>query len=394
MEKHSRKIRIMHLNSCFGYDGPSRGIIGQTKYMNMAKFQPVFCEIKPTRHSGLINTITGMGCEHISLCKNKAYDVSIILKIVLLLKSRRIDVLNTHNALACWYGNIAAKIAQIPVVFTLRNNQRQNYRLLLRKKPFYETARALDCVTMRAADKVVAVSKRLERFYIKNERIPPKKIITINNAIDFEPIRQYDKKRIRISVRKKIGCMDDTIVVGIVGDLVERKGHACLIEAARRVLKENENAIFLIIGDGPLKAELIEKTNEHSIFNKFVFTGQIKNVFPYVAAMDIFILPSFAEGISRALMESMAMGLPSVCSAIDGNIEAVHDGETGFLFPVNDHDSLARKLLFLMENKEVRKGMGKKARAWAEEKFDMKNLARAYEKLYLELFNAYSIECK
>ena len=382
------KLRIMHLNLFVGYDGPSRGIIGQIKYMDKDRFQPVICEIKPTQHPELISHVKDLGCEHICLNRNRFYDISIFIKLVGVLRKYRIDVLNTHNALACWYGNIAAKLVSIPVVFTLRNNQWQNYKLLFKKKPFYEAARLLDRITMRFADKTVAVSKRLERFYVEHERVPQEKILTINNAIDLEPIEEFRRNNDRQCLRGKIGIDADKVVVGIVGDLVERKGHSCLIEAANIIVKEQKNVAFLIVGDGPLMADLQRKIDSYKLANHFVFTGQVKNVFNYLMSMDIFVLPSFAEGISRALMESMAMGIPSVCSAIDGNLEAVVEGETGFLFPVNDEAILTEKLLTLIQNSEQSKKMGEKSQKLASKMFDIKKMAGGYEDLYLELINS------
>jgi len=375
----------MHLNSYIGYDGTGRGILGQVKYTDNSRFQNIICEVKPTRHYELIKQIKNNGYEHISLNHNKFYDLSIILKLAILLKQKKIDILNTHNAIPCWYGNIAAKIAGIPVVFTLRNVQSENYKLLLKKRFFYKTAILLDRITMKIANKIVAVSKRLEKLYIENERIPKEKITTVTNAVDLEP---FEKKIDKEKIREELRIGRDTAVVGIVGDLVERKGHACLIEAARMLVKENDDVIFLIVGDGPLKDNLTENINDYSMSDHFMFTGHVKNVLHYVAAMDIFVLPSFAEGISRALMESMAMGLPAVCSGIDGNLEAVVDGETGFIFPVNDHEALADRLHTLIQNKEVRLRMGRQARRAAEEKFDMRYLARQYETLYSELIHA------
>jgi glycosyltransferase involved in cell wall biosynthesis len=81
----------------------------------------------------------------------------------------------------------------------------------------------------------------------------------------------------------------------------------------------------------------------------------------------------------------MAMGMPSVCSAIDGNLEAVDDGETGLIFPVDNDEILADRLLVLIANEELRKEMGEKARERAKEKFDMRKLARAYEELYVDM---------
>ena len=385
--RKSKKIRIMHLNSYIGYDGPGRGIIGQAKYTDKTKFQNIICEIKSTKHSDFIKELKNHNCEHVSLNRNKFYDLSIIIKLIILLKKYEIDILNTHNAVACWYGNIAARISGIPVVFTLRGLQTENYKYLLKRSFLYIPVILLDRFTMMFADKVVAVSDELRKTYIENEKLPSKKIITIHNAIDLEPFNiNYDT----MSWRKKLGIRMNAIVVGIVGHLVELKGHECLIKAARIIAQKYDNIKFLAVGDGPLKNDLINKTKKYGISELFIWCGSVKDVIPLLSIMDIFVLPSLTEGLSRALMESMAMGMPSVCSAIDGNLEAVVDGETGFIFPVNDHESLADKLLFLIGNEKLRKEMGEKAQARAKEKFDMRTLTCTYEELYVELISARS----
>ncbi len=84
----SGKIRVMHLNLYAGYDGPSRGIAGQMKYTDRDRFQSVICEIMSTRHPELIREIKEMGCEHVSLDRNRLYNLSIIFRLVILLKTR------------------------------------------------------------------------------------------------------------------------------------------------------------------------------------------------------------------------------------------------------------------------------------------------------------------
>lgn len=379
----------MHLNSYIGYDGPSRGILGQIKYTDKSRFDNVVCEIKSTKHDELVRDLLQKGFEHVSLNRNRFYDASIILKLVRCLKKNRIDILNTHNAVACWYGNIAARIARIPVVFTLRLNQRENYRFLLNNGVLSEAASLLDRVTMKAADRIIAVSKRLERTYIENDGIPEGKITTIRNAVDLETIDRFRENHDRESIRRDMGIGPYATVVGIVGDLVERKGHTCLIEAARIILGKNGQVVFLIVGEGPLRESLELQIRRHSLGEHFILTGHVKNVFHHLAVMDIFVLPSFAEGISRALMEAMAMGMPAVCSDNDGNLEAVDHGINGFIFPLNDHAALAEHLLALIGDGDLRIAMGKQARRMAEIKFDMRTLARTYEELYLELVNRY-----
>lgn len=372
----------MHLNSYIGYDGTGRGILSQLKYTNKNKISTIICEIKSTKHYELIKEINSYGGEHISLNRNKFYDIFIILKLAILLKKKRIDILNTHNAIPCWYGNIAAKIAGIPVVFTLRGVQTENYKFLLKHSFLFWPAILLDRFTINFADKVVAVSDELRILYIENEKIPSEKIITIKNAIDLEP---FEMNYGAVCWRNKLCIQMNAIVVGTVGHLFELKGHECLIKAARIITQKFNNITFLVVGDGPLQNNLINKAKEYGISKQFIWCGSVKDVIPLLSIMDIFVLTSLTEGLSRALMESMAMGLPAVCSGIDGNLEAVVNGETGFIFPVNDHSTLAEKLLLLIKDDKLREKMGARARVKVKEEFDMQNLARKYEELYMEI---------
>jgi len=376
------KIRVMHLCSYIGYDGPSRGILGQAKYGDQRRFHTTICELKPTRYSELIPGIFNMGCGHQSLSLKKVYDVSIVWRLTELLQMRKIDILNTHNTLPCWYGNIAARIAKIPVVFTLRNLQSENYKYILKRSFYYKPVIVVDSLLMRRADRIVAVSHKLRDYYVKNIGIPDGKIIAISNAIDLEPVKvRYDTQ----SIAKDIGIDQGSITVGIVGDLIERKGHACLIDAAKTIIQTNSSVRFLVVGDGPLKENLLSRIKAAGLSGHFIFTGHVRDVVPLLSLMDIFVLPSLAEGISRALMESMAMGIPSICSSIDGNVEAVEEGETGFLFEPGNARKLAEKLLLLIDDAGRRREMGRRAKERAERLFDMKDAAQQYQELYVKV---------
>lgn len=382
MDVACRAIRIMHLCSFIGYDGPSRGILAQSKYTDKDRFHTTICEMKQTRHPELVSEIKNMGCGHYSLSSKKMYDPSIAYKLARCIRRLNIDILNTHNTMPCWHGKMAAAFVKIPVVFTLRNVQSENYKFILKKPCYYKPVIAVDCLMMSRSDKIVAVSSRLRDYYIKAMRIAPDKIISISNAIDLEQAKDdYDRE----TIKRQAGIPLDAVVVGIVGDLVARKGHACLIEAAKLIVRRHRAVRFLIVGGGPLREELLGRIASAGLTGYFILTGHVKNVMPFVSVMDIFTLPSFAEGISRALMESMAMGIPSVCSAIDGNLEAVIDGETGYLFETGNAARLAEKLAALIENGEKRKQMGLKAATKALNSFDMERVARRYEDLYIQV---------
>ncbi|MDD5129540.1 MAG: glycosyltransferase [Candidatus Omnitrophica bacterium] len=391
MDVKCAKIKIMHLCSYIGYDGPSRGIMGQAKYTDRERFHTTICEIKPSQNKELIENIINMGCSHLSLNIKKAYNIGAIFKLAKVLRVNKIDILNTHNTLPCWYGNIAARIAKIPVVFTLRNLQSENYKFLFKRSFYYKPINFIDCWSMKCSDRVVAVSQRLKKYYVERMRIPQEKISVIKNAIDFSSVG-LDLCKEKAKNNLCIGSSE--VVIGIIGDLVKRKNHACLIEAANIVVKTCAQVRFLVVGEGPLKVALLKNIATFGLDDKFIFTGHTKNVKSFLSAIDIFVMPSFAEGISRALMESMAMGIVSVGSAIDGNLEAIEDGKTGFIFESDNHAALAEKLVFLIKNQKARQAMGQEAKQKAEREFDMEKAADAYEDLYLEVITLHKQKAK
>jgi glycosyltransferase involved in cell wall biosynthesis len=202
----------------------------------------------------------------------------------------------------------------------------------------------------------VVTNSRSERQLLVDNGLPSHKVRAVHNFMYLPP---PEAPICASEVRPQWGLEDDAPVIGCVARLVSVKGHQYLLEAARTVLSEVPQARFLIVGDGPLRAELEQMAEELGIERHVIFTGFLRDEIPSLyACMDLLALPSTYESFGNVSMEAMSFKTAVVASDTGGIPEVVIDGETGLLVPPRDPDSLAKALLTLLKDKSLRQRMG------------------------------------
>jgi glycosyltransferase involved in cell wall biosynthesis len=174
-------------------------------------------------------------------------------------------------------------------------------------------------------------------------------------------------------------------VVGLVARLDHRaKGHLELIQAM--ALLQGRHAFHaLMVGGGRRQEEMRDLAGSLGLGERVHFLGNRRDVPELLGAMDIFVLPSHSEGVSLAVLEAMAAGLPVIVSAVGGLPEIIHHEETGLLIPPKDAEALAGSLARLLENPDLAKRLGEKAREHIQEKYSLERLAQVVNAAYDEL---------
>ena len=140
-----------------------------------------------------------------------------------------------------------------------------------------------------------------------------------------------------------------------------------------------------LVGDGPLRPAVEKAIVKMGLERKVLFLGIRDDVPKLLAASDLFVLSSDYEGVPLAVLEAMAAGKPVVATAVGGVPELIEDGKTGILVPPRNPETLAKGILRLVKDADLRQRMGKAARERAQERFDISRTAREYETLYLRL---------
>lgn len=206
-----------------------------------------------------------------------------------------------------------------------------------------------------------------------------KKIVCIPGVgIDTARFRGNAEKG--AALRRELGIPEEATVLLSVGDLNKNKNHRAVLEALAGM--ENRNLHYVVCGRGPLKGELEAFAREKGLGDRVRFMGYRNDIPAFYAMADVFVFPSFREGLSVSVMEAMASGLPVVCSRIRGNTDMVEDGVNGYLMEPGNPDSIAGALRRLEDGgkwEEISRNNLEKA-----EEYSLAVIAEQYRKVYLE----------
>jgi glycosyltransferase involved in cell wall biosynthesis len=174
-----------------------------------------------------------------------------------------------------------------------------------------------------------------------------------------------------------------------VGRLHEQKALDVLLMAFQKLCACHPNLRLQLLGDGPLHETLTRLAEQLGIAGQVDFFGSTEQVFEYLHKADIFILPSRAEGLSNALLEAMACGLPVITSNIPANAAVIEHERNGLLFTVEDPASLADGVNSLIDSTDLRERLGKNARQTVEKQYGLDFIAERYIALYREMLSAH-----
>ncbi len=211
------------------------------------------------------------------------------------------------------------------------------------------------------------------------------KIRLICNGVDVERFRPHDT---RAAVLPAGFADTDAIVIGTVGRLEAVKDQLTLVKAFVELVEQLPNARHLrlvMVGDGALRVPIEALLMETGLQDQVWLAGARNDVPELMAAMDLFVLPSLAEGISNTILEAMACGLPVVATRVGGNGELVADGETGALVDRNDPVAMAQALAGYVQDDAQRRRHGAAARQRAETEFSISGMVAQYQAVYDEL---------
>jgi glycosyltransferase involved in cell wall biosynthesis len=231
----------------------------------------------------------------------------------------------------------------------------------------------------------VTISKYSSEKIVQFYGVDKAKIRIVPNGVDTQRFKPSEGCE---TIKRQIG-IDSKLCVLFVGRLIPRKGLTFLVEAAKHIVKEYSQTMFLIVGDGPLKQHLIAHLEKMNLLGNFVFLGDVnESALPALYnCADVFVLPSIQEGQGIALLEAQATAKPVVAFDVGGVREAVLDKESGLLMKP-DSNKLADAIIKLLVNWSLREKMGSKGRKFIENNFSWDVCAQKLLQVYREAIAA------
>jgi len=273
------------------------------------------------------------------------------------IRRSRADVVHAHLEDAATLVPIAARLAGRRSVCTYHHVPAPiSGRELLRER--------LSITMANRSDRVIFVSEASRAGFAERYRASSRWTV-VHNGVEMDRY-QTSRRPLPADIDVPAGVP----VVSIVGHLREGKGHRHAVGAWRTVLGSCPDAHLLLVGDGPLDADLRCQAQTLGVEHRVVFAGRRRDVADLLAGSTLACLPTRREALPTALIEAAASGLPAVASAVSGVLEVVDDGVTGVLVPYADEAALAGAIVGLLNDDDRREAMGRAARLLAEQRFD------------------------
>lgn len=233
-------------------------------------------------------------------------------------------------------------------------------------------------------DCVVAPARQILGGLARDEHLDIQRMTWIPNGVDANHFLPPSAP-VRSAARRALELDDAALVFGCVASLTPVKRHADLIEAFAIVRRQVPTARLLLIGDGPLRADIGNRIAALDLMAAVDLLGDRSNIGTLLSALDVAVLASSTEGMSNAILEAMACALPVVATAVGGNLQLVEHDVSGLLVPAANPEALAAAMLMLAEAPSLRRRMGDAARARIEREFSLDAMALSYDRLYRRL---------
>jgi glycosyltransferase involved in cell wall biosynthesis len=290
-----------------------------------------------------------------------------------LLVRERFDVVETFTHDSNLLGLPLAWLARVPVRIATHRGRIEAF-------PKWRQVFHNLLINARIAHTLIAVSEQTRQQAI-HEGVWENRITVIPNGV--QPLDTSSVNR--AVVRRDLGLNENDILILSVGRLTYQKGHEFLVQAMFTVVGRFPNAKAGICGDGPLRSQLETQIIDTGLSNHMKLLGAWEDISPLLASADIFVLPSRWEGLSRALMEAMAAGLPVIAAEVDGIKDLVTDGVNGLLVASEDARMLGNSILQLIADAEMRKKLGAAGQAHVLKTHSVDDMCRKYYDFMLGL---------
>lgn len=267
-----------------------------------------------------------------------------------------------------------------PLIINVNTNPNFHY-----KKRVYGKFLIRILYPLKKVSTIVPVSKELKNILVSKYNLNGNKINPIYTGFDIKNIQKLAKE----NVSDYINIFKDTEVIKFItiGRLSKEKGHKYLIKAFSKVTKKISNSKLFIIGEGPMRTNLMKLIKNLYLDNKTILLGTKKNPYKYLSKANIFVLSSLHEGLPTVLIEALACNIPIISTNCEtGPKEILINGKYGILTKIADSHDLAEKMIFLAENKEVREELSQKSKDRIKI-FEKRNFIRNWNNLIENFLN-------
>lgn len=362
---YRRRMKILHLETGRHLYGGAQQVL---YLLEALRGHPSEHVLVAAIGSEVAEAAVAAGHRVIEMTMRGDHDLGFVPRMARLLGHERPDILHAHSRRgADLLGGIAARRSRIRAVVSRRvDNPEPRWLASVRYHPY---------------TRIVAISDAIERVLI-DAGVARERIVVIPDCVDptaFQGPAERDW------LLQEFGLPPDAAVIGVIAQLIERKGHRHLLDALPVVLAAHPKVRTLFFGRGPLERSLRREIVRLGLEDRVMLCGFRNDIPRILPALDLVVHPALAEGLGVALLQAAAAAVPVVAYAAGGVTQAVEPGRTGILVPPGDTDSLARAISRVLAEPALARKLGAAGRERVLERFTPAHMAERHVTLYREL---------
>ena len=367
-----RHARVLYLSHAFMVGGAEEMVLNLVRHLP-DRFEPAVMCINQAGPIGEEIRRTGVPFSVLGLTPGVSRPVD-VLRLRDAVQRIAPDIVHTFLLTGSLYGRFAAMMSGVPIVIGTEVN------IYEKKQPLHAR---LERWLMKGTDAVIASAESVKQHYVAQVAADPAKVDVIYNAVDWA---QLQTTATREEFRRSIGVPIDAPAAGIIARLTEQKAHRVLFESMTQ--PELSTLHLIVVGDGELRDDLRSRVESLGLQNRVHFLGARRDLGNILAAIDIFTMPSYWEGLPLSMVLAMGAGLPVVASRVAGIPEVVKHGVSGLLVEAGNSAQLGRALASLVTDAALRRRLGEAARAFVLPRFGVDGYVASITGLYDRLLTA------
>lgn len=296
-------------------------------------------------------------------------DIGFIKRVRNHIREHNPDVVHIHSRRgADWLGGFAAKQERVPAVISRRVD---NPETILTTKLKY-----------RLFEQVIAISKGIGKVLL-NQKLPAKKLSVVCSAVKTEAFNgPFDRAAFTQKFNLAQGTNSDQLYIGVIAQLIRRKGHGYLLESLTEIKEKYPNIKVLFFGRGPMENELQQQVNQLNLGDIVSIVGFHDDLPKWIGCLDLVVHPAEMEGLGVSLLQAGAASIPIIGTSVGGIPEILIDQQTGLLVEPKNIEQLSTAIDRLLGDKEMRIKLGKAARRHIEKVFSVDAMVKGNLAVY------------
>lgn len=365
----SDKIKVLHLIKSLGRGGAEMLLPETLKLHDQSKFEFHYIYFLPWKDQ-MVSAIQDRGGK--VTCLSASNNIRIMFRIrevVRYVNDQEIHLIHAHLPWAGIVGRWVHWLTKVPMLYTEHNKQER----------YHVATRWMNRLTFNGQTAAIAVSQDVAISIRKNIR-PRIPVYEVLNGVNTDFFQRNREEGVRF--KKQWNIPEDALVIGTVAVFRFQKRLMEWLEVFAAVSQKHPHVYAIIVGDGPLKEEILQHRKELGLEDRVIMPGLQTEVKPWYAMMDVFMMTSVFEGLPIALLEAMSMECAIAVTDAGGIKEVIKHNESGVMVSVEHWQQLEGELNRLIDNETVRITLGQSARMRVKEAFGMERMVRELEELY------------